>query len=350
VPKGMKLSQLAERVGGRLRGDGSVEIRGVAAIAEAGPDQITWVSDRRYGQQLAQSLAAAVFAPLDQGSTPMPAVLVDHPGLAMIKALEVFAPPVPVPAPGVDLSARVHDTARLGSDVAVGPNVVIGPACHIGDRTVLHAGVFVGADTQIGSDCVLWPNVVVRERCQIGDRVIAHPNVTIGSDGFGYEFVEGRHHKIPQIGEVLIENDVEIGAGSCIDRGKFGRTIIGVGTKIDNLVQVAHNVRIGPHCILVSQVGIAGSTQLGAYVVLGGKVGVRDHITIGDRVQAAACCGISKDIPAGMVLNGIPAVDNRQYLREQALVRRLPNMAEQLRKLSARVARLEQAANDQTSR
>jgi len=346
VPKELRLSELAERVGGKLRGDGSVEVRGVAAVAEAGPDQITWVTDRRYAQQLAQSRAGAVFVPLDQGPTPMPAVLVDHPGLAMIKAIEAFAPPVPAPAAGVDPSARLHDTALLGKAVAVGPNVVIGPACRIGDRTVLHAGVFIGDETQIGSDCVFWPNVVVRERCHLGNRVIIHPNVTIGSDGFGYEFADGRHYKIPQIGQVLIEDDVEIGAGSCIDRGKFGQTIIGIGTKIDNLVQVAHNVRIGPHCILISQVGIAGSTQLGAYVVLGGKAGVRDHITIGDRVQAAAACGISKDVPAGMVVNGNPAVDNRQYLREQALVRRLPNMAEQLRQLSARVAKLEQAADD----
>jgi len=346
VPKGLKLSELAERVGGRLRGDGSVRVRGVAAVAEAGPDQITWVTDRRYAQQLAESHAGAVFAPLDQGPTPMPAVLVDHPGLAMIKAIEAFAPPVPAPAVGVDPSARLHDTARLGKDVAVGPNVVIGPACRIGDRTILHAGVFIGDETQIGDDCVLWPSVVVRERCHLGNRVIVHPNVTIGSDGFGYEFADGRHHKIPQIGEVLIEDDVEIGAGSCIDRGKLGQTVVGVGTKIDNLVQVAHNVRIGPHCILVSQVGIAGSAQLGAYVVLGGKAGVRDHITVGDRVQGAAGCGIFKDVPAGMVVNGLPAVDSRQYLRQQALVKRLPNMAEQLRQLSARVARLEQAADD----
>lgn len=346
MPKGLKLSELAERVGGRLRGDGSVRVRGVAAVAEAGPDQITWVTDRRYAQQLAESHAGAVFAPLDQGPTPMPAVLVDHPGLAMIKAIEAFAPPVPAPAVGVDPSARLHDTARLGKDVAVGPNVVIGPACRIGDRTILHAGVFIGDETQIGDDCVLWPSVVVRERCHLGNRVIVHPNVTIGSDGFGYEFADGRHHKIPQIGEVLIEDDVEIGAGSCIDRGKLGQTVVGVGTKIDNLVQVAHNVRIGPHCILVSQVGIAGSAQLGAYVVLGGKAGVRDHITVGDRVQGAAGCGIFKDVPAGMVVNGLPAVDSRQYLRQQALVKRLPNMAEQLRQLSARVARLEQAADD----
>jgi UDP-3-O-[3-hydroxymyristoyl] glucosamine N-acyltransferase len=347
VGAAFRLAELAQVVGGTVRGDGSVLIRGVAGIAEAGPDQITWVSHARYAEGLQHSRAGAVVVRGDFGPTPMAALLVGEPGRAMIQVLRAFAPLQPAPPAGVDSSAHVDAKARLGSGVAVGPNVVIGAGCRIGDRTVLHANVVIGPQTQIGSDCLFWPNVVVRERCCVGDRVILHPNVTIGSDGYGYELIDGQHFKIPQIGTAVVEDDVEIGAGSCVDRAKFGQTRIGRGTKIDNLVQVAHNVRIGPHCIIVAQVGIAGSAELDAYVVLGGQVGVRDHVKLGRGVRAAACCAISKDVPAGTVVNGIPAVDNRQYLREQAMVRRLPQMADRLRELAERVARLEQAADDQ---
>jgi UDP-3-O-[3-hydroxymyristoyl] glucosamine N-acyltransferase len=346
VSRVLKLSELAELVGGQVRGIDSVLIRGVSGVSEAGPDQITWVGHDKYAKKLADSKAGAVVVSPDVGPTPMPAIVVDQPGRAIIKVLTAFAPPQCAPPAGVDSSACVDRTACLGEDVAIGPNVVVGPRCRIGDGTVVHANVSIGAETEVGSDCLFWPGVVVRERCRVGDRVILHPNVTIGSDGYGYELLDGRFEKIPQIGTVVIEDDVEIGAGSCVDRAKFGETIIGRGTKIDNLVQVAHNVHIGPHCIIVAQVAIGGSARLGAYVMLAGKVGVRDHVRLGDRVRATVSCCIFKDIPAGATVSGIPAVDNRQYLREQAMVRRLPRMAEQLRELSQRVARLEQAADD----
>ncbi|MFQ6047914.1 MAG: UDP-3-O-(3-hydroxymyristoyl)glucosamine N-acyltransferase [Phycisphaerae bacterium] len=345
MEQSLTLQQIAELVGGRLEGDPAKRICGVAGLEEAGPAQITWIVDQRYLPQLAASRAGAVIAPEHLAPPGMPAVLVAQPSLALLKLLERFAPPTPRPPAGLDPTARVHPSSRLGQDVAVGANVVLGPDSAIGDRTVLHPNVVIGAGAQIGADCVLWPNVVVREGCQIGDRVILHCNVVIGSDGYGYELIDGRHCKIPQIGTVRIEDDVEIGAASCVDRGRIGQTVIGAGTKIDNLVQVAHNVHIGRHCIIVAQAGIAGSTRLGDYVMLGGKVGVRDHVQLGDGVRAAACCCISKDVPAGTAVNGIPAVENRQYLREQALVRRLPAIAEQLKDIARRVAKLEQAAD-----
>jgi len=343
------LLELAKLVGGVVRGDAKRRIDGVASLDEAGPTQITWIAHEKYVSRLATSKAGAVVVTPRFGETPMPAILCDDPDWAIVQILRRFAPPLPHPPAGVHPSAVVDESVHLGQDVAVGPNVVIGRATRIGDRTVLHANVVIGPEVEIGADCVLWPAVVVRERCRLGDRVILHPHVTIGSDGYGYHLVQGRHEKIPQIGTVVIEDDVEIGAGSCVDRAKFGQTVIGEGTKIDNLVQIAHNVRIGPHCIIVAQTGIAGSTQLGRYVMLGGQVGVRDHLVLGDQVRAAACCCISKDVPAGMVVNGIPAVDNRQYLREQAQVRRLPEWAALLKDLARRVERLEAATDDTTT-
>jgi UDP-3-O-[3-hydroxymyristoyl] glucosamine N-acyltransferase len=188
--------------------------------------------------------------------------------------------------------------------------------------------------------------VVLRERCTLGDRVVVHPNTTIGADGFGYQFFDGKHNKIPQIGTVIIEDDVEIGANSTIDRAKFGATRIGRGTKIDNLVQIAHNVQIGPHCVIVAQCGIAGSARLGTGVVLGGQVGVRDHAVLHDGVQSAACACISKDVPAGTTVIGSPALEQEQWIRERGRLRRLARVADQLQGLIERVERLEAAADD----
>jgi len=346
MSKSYTLAELAKDVGGVVRGDATVRIRRVCGIEEAGPEDITWIAHEKYASRLRTSRAGAVVVDRHFGETPMPAILCDDPSFAMTRVLARFAPPVPQPAPGVHPTAVVAGSARLGRDVRIGPHVVIGERAQIGDRCVLHAHVFVGDDTKLGADCVLWPGVVVREACTLGQRVILHPNVTVGGDGFGYHFRDGVHHKIPQIGTVEIGDDVEVGSGSCIDRAKFGATRIGPGTKIDNLVQIAHNVEIGPGCIIVAQCGIAGSTRLGRLVVLGGKIGVRDHISLGDGLRAGACSCISKDFPAGAVVNGIPAVDNQQYLREQAAVRRLPEWSAVLKALVKRIERLESAADN----
>jgi len=343
--KSYSLAEVAKWVNGAVRGDAGVRIGGVSGVEEAQAGQITWLTHDKYARKLAQSKAAAVLVPDSYGPTPMPAVLVARPDLAIITILEHFAPPVPRPARGVHPAAVVHERARLGQNVAVGPGVVISADAVVGDDTVLHANVFVGEATSIGAGCEFWPGVVIRERCTLGNRVIVHPNTTIGSDGFGYQFDQGRHRKIPQIGTVIVEDDVEIGANCAIDRAKFGATRVGRGTKIDNLVQVAHNVQIGPGCVLVAQCGIAGSSRLGQGVVLGGKVGVRDHIVINDRAQAAACACLSKDVPAGMTVIGSPAVEQEQWLREHGKLRRLPSLFQQFEALVKRVEQLEASAD-----
>ncbi len=341
---------LAGLVGGELRGDGTRTITGVASIEEAREDQITWVAQLRLSGAILKSKAGAVVAPRDIGQVPMPAILCDDPEVAMAVVLECFAPPLWRPAVGMHPTAVVARTARLGSDVAIGPYAVVGENAQIGDRTILHAHVVVGDGVAIGSDCLIWPQVVIRERCILGSRVIVHPQVSIGADGYGYRFVEGQHRKIPQIGIVRIEDDVEIGAGTCIDRAKVGATIIGRGTKIDNLVQIAHNVRVGPGCLVVAQVGLGGSATLGSYVVLGGQVGVRDHASIGDATRVAGGSGVWRDVPAHVEVGGYPTRDGRLWIRQQMLLDRLPEMHAQIRELSKRVASLEAAANHQQDR
>jgi UDP-3-O-[3-hydroxymyristoyl] glucosamine N-acyltransferase len=346
MSKGYSLAEIAKWVGGVVRGDAGKHVSGVNNLAEADEKQISWLAHEKYVPQLRDSKAGAVIVGERFGETPMPAVLVADPSKAIRTVLEKFAAPIPRPAVGVHPSAIVADSAKIGRAVAIGPQVVIDEGAVIGDRVVLHAGVFIGADSRLGAECELWNGVVVRERCTLGSRVVVHPNTSIGADGFGYEWSGEKHEKVPQIGGVVIEDDVEIGANCTIDRAKFGVTRIGYGTKIDNLVQIAHNVRIGPHCLIVAQCGIAGSTELGQGVVLGGQVGLRDHITLHDGVIAAACCCISKDVPKGTMVNGIPAIDNKQYLREQAKVRRLPQLAEQVKDLIKRVDRLESTTDD----
>lgn len=346
MSRGLTLAELAKVAGGVVRGPATVRVRAVAGVREAGPDEITWVSHEKYAGRLAGSRAGAVVVSAQFGETPMPAILCEDAELGIARILAALAPDVPRPAAGVHPSAVVDASATIGEGAAIGPLCVVGANASIGNGTVLHGQAFVGANTVLGESCELWPGVVVRERCRLGNRVVLHPNVVIGSDGFGYRFSKTRHEKIPQTGTVEIEDDVEVGAGSCVDRAKFGATRIGRGTKIDNLVQIAHNVQIGPNCVLVAQVGIAGSASIGGMVVLGGKVGVRDHVELSDGVQAAACCCISKDVPAGTVVNGIPAVPNAQYLREQAQVRRLPEWSRVLKDLLKRVERLEASTHD----
>jgi len=343
-----ELAQIADAVGGRLRGSSAVVITGVADVAEAGPGDITWVSNPKYAAKLGNSRAGAVLAPADFGATPMPAVLCARVDRSVAKLLGLFARPVSRPAPGVHSTAVVHPTAQIGPEPAIGPHVVIDAGVRIGAACVIHAGVFIGRDTHIGDNCLVWPNAVIRDGCIVGHRVEIHPNAVIGADGLGFYFDEGRHNKVPHIGGVVLEDDVEIGACSCVDRSKFGYTVVGRGTKIDNLVQIAHNAQIGAHCVFAACAGVAGSVRTGDYCVLGGRATVLDNLTIGDHVRFAGGLSVAtKDIPAGMTVSGYPARDHREEMRDQASLRRIGKLTEQLKDLMSRVEHLEASIHDQ---
>lgn len=347
---GCTLRALAEQVGGTLRAatDPDRLIRGIAPLAQAGADDLSWLGNAKYRAALDTTQAGAVLIAPQLTDVPEHLALidVDDPDRALIAALKALAPtPATVPL-GTAPSAVLGADCTLGDDVAIGSCASIGQRVRIGARTQIHPGVSIGDDTSIGSDCVVWPNVVIRERTEIGDRVIIHPNATIGADGFGFLYRDGQHLKIPQIGAVRVEDDVEIGANATIDRARSGFTVIGRGAKIDNLVQVAHNVQIGPGSVLAAQVGISGSTRLGAFVVLGGQVGVADHVTIGDGTQVGAQAGVPSDLPGGLTVLGAPAQEIKSFWRQTAAIKRLPEVRQALRDLEARVKQLESSAND----
>ncbi|HEV2294062.1 MAG TPA: UDP-3-O-(3-hydroxymyristoyl)glucosamine N-acyltransferase [Tepidisphaeraceae bacterium] len=324
-------------------------VTGMATLAEAGPNDLSFLGSDAYLKQFAATKAAAVVVqkrvklPRELPPSAPPVFVVDDADLAVARILQHFAPPVPRPPVGHHASAVVAPSASVGEGARIGPNVFVGDESRIGRNVVLHPGVYIGAMVQIGDDCELFPNVVLRERVHLGSRVVVHAGSVIGSDGFGYRWDGTRHTKVPQIGTVAIEDDVEIGSCVCIDRAKFSTTRVGRGTKIDNLVQVGHNVVIGPHCIIVGQVGLAGSVTLGAGVVLGGQSAIRDHITLGDGSMVAACAGVAEDIDPKMIVSGLPALPHRQSLREQAALRRLPDLVAQVRKLQEELEQLKRS-------
>ncbi len=332
----MILSELAARLGCAVRGDGAVEVARVAGIEEAGPGDLSFVASPKYAARLPQTRASAVIVP-PTVETSLPSLLSDNPYLVFARAVALLHPEAR-PSPGVHPSAQVEPTAVLGEGVHVGALAVVGPRARIGARTVLHPHVVVYADAVIGADCLLHSGAQVRERCRLGDRVVLQNGAVVGGDGFGFaRDKEGRYLKIPQVGIVVIEDDVEIGALSAVDRAALHETRIGRGTKIDNLVQVGHSVTIGEDAILAGQVGIAGSAKLGRGVTLAGQVGVAGHITVGDGVVATGKCGIPSDVPAGAMLSGNPPMEHRAWLKASALFAKLPEIVKRLRDLERRV-------------
>jgi UDP-3-O-[3-hydroxymyristoyl] glucosamine N-acyltransferase len=330
------LAELAALSHGELRGEPTQEISGAAPLAEATAGDITFFANPKYLSQLRKSHASAVFVPEDfADDIPVAQIRVADPAKAFEQiALKLAPEPVTFP-PGVHASAVIASSAKLGKGVSIQPHVTIEADAIIGDGTLIGAGSYVGHSCTIGSQCLIYPHVTIRERIRIGARVILHSGVVIGADGFGFEPKEGRHQKVPQIGSVQIDDDVEIGANTTIDRARFGRTWIQEGVKIDNLVQVAHNVVIGKHSVVAAQTGIAGSVRIGSHVMIGGQVGIIGHIEIGDKTMIGAQTGVSKNIDGGTWW-ATPAVPLDEALEHLAYVRRLGRLYERVKKLEAR--------------
>lgn len=344
------LTELAQIVEGALRDpDDGRTINGVADLSEAHPQHAAWVSNLKFAPKVASSRAGVVLVGKDFGPTPMPAIVCARVDRSVALLLAAFAPERALPSVGVHSAAVIDPTALIGANVRIGPHVVVESGVVIGESTALCAGVFVGRATTIGDCCTIWPNVVIRDGCIIGNRVEIHPNAVIGADGLGFYFYEGRHNKVPHIGGVRIGDDAEIGACTCIDRAKFGYTEIGSGTKIDNLVQIAHNVRVGDHCVFAAQAGFAGSTRIGNFCLFGGRAATTDNVSIGDGARfSGGIATASKDVAAGTTVAGCPAQELRAELRSRAVYRRLPEVAEQVRELIARVKRLEASTDHRT--
>jgi UDP-3-O-[3-hydroxymyristoyl] glucosamine N-acyltransferase len=323
---------------------GDVQITGMATLADAEPSEISFLGSEAFLKQFKATRAAAVLVrrklqiPENPGG---PAVLlVDDADLAMATVLGLFAQPAARPKAGNDPQARIDPSARIGENVSIGAFSVIGVNAGIGKGSIIHPLVYIGEEVEIGEDCEIFPQVTIRERVRIGSRVVINAGSVLGKDGFGYRWDGTKQVKIPQIGTVVVEDDVEIGSCVCIDRAKFSVTRIGRGTKIDNLVQIAHNCSIGPHSVIAGQAGLAGSASLGTRVTLGGQSALRDHVDIGDGAMVAACAAVANDVAGGMIVSGMPALPHRQSLREQAAIRRLPDLVTQVRKLQEEINQL----------
>lgn len=335
------VGELAEIVGGRVIGDPELIIKGVAGVAESNGNDLTFAEDAKYLAEAENSRAAAVIVPENINESRKTVIAVKNPRLAYARVASLFAPAV-FYKPGIDLTAIISPKARVGKNVSIHAHVVVEDDVEIGDNVVLAPGVFIGKNSKIGNNTVIHPNVVVEYDSIIGANVIIHAGTVIGSDGYGFVSAADGHHKIPQLGNVIIEDNVEIGANVTVDRGASGPTVIGAGTKIDNLVQIAHNVKIGPDCLIIAQVGIAGSTELGKRVILAGKTGVVGHIKIGDQAVIASDSTVTKDVPPAVFYSGRPAHDHKAALREQAAMRKLPELMKTIKELEKRIKRLEE--------
>jgi UDP-3-O-[3-hydroxymyristoyl] glucosamine N-acyltransferase len=336
----MKLRELAERLGCRLEGDGELDVVGVAAIQHAGPGEVTFLANPKYASALATTRAAAVIARGDVTAASSAMLRTEDPYLAFARAVDLFAPAWR-PPPGIHPLTAIAADADIGRDVSIGPFVAIGEGARIGDRTVIFPNVTIGPGATVGTECIVHSNVAVRERVTIGNRVILQNGVVVGADGYGFvRRQDGTHEKIPQVAAVVIEDDVELGANTTVDRPAVGETRIKAGTKIDNLVQIGHGVTVGRNVLMAAQVGIAGSTDIGDDVIFGGQVGVGGHLTIGNGAVAVGQSGVTNSLEPRATVAGYPAIDGREWRKASVIFRRLPELKRRIEELEARLAEL----------
>lgn len=331
----MRLKEIADIIGGYIIGNPDVEITEVAGIKDAREGSITFLADKKNLQYVHDTKTSAIIAKEEIKGTGASIVIVDNPYLAFARTLEIFykAPFHPL---GISKGSIIGENASFGSDVSVYPNVYISNNVAIGNRVTIFPFVYIGDNASVGDDSVIYPNAAIREKVKIGKKVIIHSGAVIGSDGFGYVREKEKHYKIPQVGGVIIEDEVEIGANVTIDRATLGNTVIGSGTKIDNLVQIAHNVKIGKNCIILAQVGISGSVEIGDNVVLAGQVGIADHKRIADGVMVVGKSGVTNNLEPG-VYSGTPAIPHKEWLRAQSIYAKLPDILRRLQELERKV-------------
>ena len=340
------LNEIAKLIDGKVIGDGDILINGASGIREAAEGDITFLANSKYSPLMNKTRATAIITSVDAQATTKPIIITQNPSLAFIKIISMFTPDNVGHPSGIDYTAFIGKNVSLGKDVTIGAYSVIGDNVTLGDNVIIYAGCYIGHHTKIGAGTLIYPHVSIRERINVGNRVIIHSGTVIGSDGFGFVTVEGTHHKIPQVGIVQIGDDVEIGANVTIDRARFDKTVIGRGTKIDNLVQIGHNVVIGENSLIVAQVGIAGSTIIGNNVTFGGQSGTVGHITIGDNAIVTAQSGVAKSVPADMMVSGYPARPFMTTQRVNASLQNLPKLFTQVRELEKKIQELEARLKD----
>lgn len=339
------VGEIAKIIDGELCGDASVIIKGFSGLKEAQEGDLSFFANPKYVALAHETKASAIIVPRDLSVPGKNFIRADDPSWAFSRIVTLFLEGVAIPLKGIHPTAIVAKDAKIGKDVALGPYVVIEPGVILGDRTAIHAGSYVGHRSVVGEDCLIYPNVTLLENISVGNRVAIHSGTVVGSDGFGYISVEGKHRKIPQVGTVVIEDDVEIGSCVTIDRARFDQTRVGRGTKIDNLVQIAHNVLIGEDCIIVSQSGISGSVTLGKGAILAGQAGIAGHLTIGDGAIVSAKAGVSKSIPANTQVTGYPARPINKMMEINAHVQLLPRYVKTIQELKKRIEDLEKKIN-----
>ncbi len=340
------LKELASRIEAQLDGDGEVQISGVAGVRDADQGEIAYVALSQYIADAEVTKASALIVAKDWTTKlHVPLLRVENPEAAYAKVAQLFAAPTPPRYAGIHPTAVVSKEAVIGADPSIGPHAVIEAGAKLGDRCTLHAGVYIGQGVSMGDDCIFYPNVSIREYCRLGNRVILHNGTVIGCDGFGYSVdKQGIRTKLPHVGIVIVGDDVEMGANVTVDRARFGRTKIGKGVKIDNLVQIGHNVVVGDYAVLVAQVGIAGSCIIGRKAILAGQVGVAGHLVIGDGAVISAQSGVTKSVPPGSLMMGFPAVPQKEAALNYANISRLPELKKRVRELEQRLKKLEAKA------